>query len=154
MRRKETLNTYEAVKEKALRHLEFRSHSEHELSEKLRRAGAEQEHIETVLSFCREYGFVNDEEYAARKALDLFRLKKYGRRRIENELRSLGIEDEHIDLSALDPDEERENLRSLAIKKLGNDYSQKSRDKCIRFLAYRGYDYYDIKDVMEEFHDL
>ena len=154
MRRKETLNTYEAVKEKALRLLEFRSHSEHELSEKLRRAGAEQENIEAALSFCREYGFVNDEDYAARKAIDLFRLKKYGRRRIESELRSLGIAEEYIDLSALDPDEERENLRSLAIKKLGGDYSQKSRDRCIRFLAYRGYDYYDIKDVMEEFHDM
>ncbi|MBQ3427661.1 MAG: regulatory protein RecX [Clostridia bacterium] len=154
MRRKETLNTYEAVKEKALRLLEFRSHSEHELSQKLRLLGAKQEHIEAVLDFCREYGFVDDKAYASRKAADLFRLKKFGRRRIENELRSLGIPDEYIILDELDPDEERDNLRALAEKKLGGDYSQKSRDRCIRFLAYRGYDYYDIKDVMEEFHDV
>ena len=93
MRRKETLNTYEAVKEKALRLLEFRSHSEHELSQKLRLLGAKQEHIEAALDFCREYGFVDDKAYASRKAADLFRLKKFGRRRIENELRSLGIPD-------------------------------------------------------------
>lgn len=154
MRKKESLNTYEAVKEKALRLLEFRSHSEHELKMKLRRAGADEDNIEAVLAFCREYGFVNDADFAARKAADLFRLKKYGRRRIENELRELGIPDEYITTDGLDADEERANLRALAEKKLGGDHSKKSKDKCIRFLIYRGYDYYDIMDVMEEYYDV
>ena len=55
--KKKPLNTYEAVKEKALCLLEFRSHSEQELIRKLRMNGASEEHIDMTLSFCREYGF-------------------------------------------------------------------------------------------------
>lgn len=150
MRSKQILNSYDAVKEKALRLLEFRSHSEAELCSKLRRAGASEEHIAQALEFCRSYGFVNDRAYAARKAADLFRLKKYGRRRIYNELKALGIDEEYINLDDLDIDEELSNLRSLAKKKLNGDFSQKSKDKCIRFLVYRGYDFYDIKNIINE----
>ena len=48
---------FDEAKEKALRLLEFRSHSEKELSDKLRRAGARVEDIEEILDFCRNYGF-------------------------------------------------------------------------------------------------
>ena len=48
MRRKEQLDSYEKVKEKALRLLEFRAHSEYELSVKLRQADASDEHFVAV----------------------------------------------------------------------------------------------------------
>ena len=150
--KKKTLNTYEAVKDKALCLLEFRSHSEQELIRKLRMNGAADEHINMALAFCREYGFVNDAAYAAHKAADLFNLKKYGKRRIKSELKSLGIADEDISsaLDALDPEDELTNLRAAAEKKLGGDMSGKNLDKCIRYLIYRGYDLYDIKDILGE----
>lgn len=159
MRKKQQLDTYEAVKEKTLRLLEFRSHSERELSDKLRRNGAAQEHIDMALTFCREYGFVNDSGYAMRKAADLYNLKKYGRRRICSELKTLGIDDADITeaINALDPDTERDNLRAIAQKKLGGDMSKKNVDKCIRYLICRGYDFYDIKDILgdkEVFDDI
>ena len=69
--KKYELKTYEQIKEKALRLLEFRAHSEGELFQKHRKQGATEEHIEQVLAFCREYGFVNDEDFAIRKARDL-----------------------------------------------------------------------------------
>ena len=150
--KKKQLNTYEAVKEKALCLLEFRSHSERELTRKLKMNGASDEHIGMALGFCREYGFVNDAAYAAHKAADLFNLKKYGKRRIMSELKSLGIVDEDISsaLDALDPEEELSNLRAAAKKKLGGDMSGKNVDKCIRYLIYRGYDIYDIKAILGE----
>ena len=80
--KKQELTTYQQVKEKTLRLLEFRSHAEGELKMKLKRLGASDEHIEEALSFCRNYGFVNDEDYAFRKAKDLCNIKKYGRHRI------------------------------------------------------------------------
>lgn len=40
--------------------LEFRSHSERELSDKLKRAGAKEEDIDEILEFCRNYGFLDD----------------------------------------------------------------------------------------------
>ena len=49
--------TFDEAKDKALRLLEFRSHSERELSDKLKRAGAKEEDIDEILEFCRNYGF-------------------------------------------------------------------------------------------------
>ena len=45
--------TFEQAKDKALRLLEFRSHSERELKDKLKRAGAKEDDIEEILEFCR-----------------------------------------------------------------------------------------------------
>ncbi len=151
MRRKQQpLTDYDAVKEKALRLLEFRSHSEKELSDKLKRLGASDEHIEAALDFCRGYGFVNDREFARRKANDLFNLKHFGGRRIRNELKVLGICDEFIDeaLCGLDEEDEHDALRGLLEKKLNGDFSDKNKDKCMRYFIYRGYDLYDIKDAI------
>ena len=151
MRKQKPLDTYDKVKEKALRLLEFRSHSEFELTQKLRHAGAQDEHIENTLEFCRRYGFLNDASYAERKAHDLINLKKYGIRRVKSELKSKGIKDDIIEnvISALDPDIECDALVGLIEKKLRGDFSDKNSDKCIRYFVYRGYDIYDIKDAMQ-----
>lgn len=150
MRKQQQLLTYEDVKEKALRLLEFRSHSESELADKLRRGGASEENINITLEFCRNYGFVNDESYAKRKARDLMNLKKLGIHRIKNELKQKGIADEYIDaaISELDMSEAEDTLLILAEKKLRGDFSQKNIDKCVRFLLYRGYGLSEIRDAV------
>lgn len=144
--------TYEQAKEKALRLLEFRSHSEKELSDKLKRAGAKNEDIEEILEFCRNYGFVNDKTYALRKAKDLQHLKKYGKRRIEQELYSKGISSENIAsaVAELDFEDTEDVLYPLVQKKLGNNFEKKSIDRCIRYFIYRGYDIGDIKMCIEK----
>lgn len=143
--------TYEQAKEKALRLLEFRAHSEKELRDKLAFAGARSEDIEEIIELCRRYNFVNDRSYAARKAADLKNLKKYGRRRIERELSFKGISSEHIAeaLEELDFDDAEETLAPLVRKKLGGDFERKSVDRCIRYFMYRGYEARDIKNCIE-----
>ena len=100
--------TFDEAKDKALRLLEFRSHSERELSDKLKRAGAKEEDIDEILEFCRNYSFLDDRKYAIAKAKDLKNLKKYGKRRIKSELYSKGIDAEYVEeaVSYLDEDEE------------------------------------------------
>ncbi len=143
--------TFDEAKDKALRLLEFRSHSEKELRDKLFHAGAKSEDIDEILEFCRNYGFVNDRDYAVRKAKDLKNLKKYGSRRIKSELYSKGIPSEYIDeaLSYLDEDDEEEILLPLVEKKLGGNFEKKNIDKCIRYFLYRGYNFGDIKSCVE-----
>ena len=148
--KKQELNTYEQVKEKTLRLLEFRSHAEGELKMKLRRLGAKEEHIQEAIAFCKEYGFVNDKEYAFRKAKDLYNLKKYGSHRIMQELRAKGIAS-HIAEEAIAQIEFKEDeLRPLIEKKLKGDFDKKNIDKCIRYFIYRGYDFAQIKQFIEE----
>ena len=145
---------YEQSKEKALRLLEFRSHSEKELKDKLYRAGAEEDDIETVLEFCREYNFVNDREYARRKAADLRNLKKYGKHRIIAELKSKGIGSEYIDYALEEIDfDDNGMLYPLIEKKLGGDFSKKSIDRAIRYFIYRGYSISEIKECITRLED-
>ena len=143
--------SFDKAKEKALRLLEFRSHSEKELRDKLKYAGADGEDIEKILEFCRHYGFVNDREYALRKARDLKNLKKFGRRRISQELYAKGISSEHIAmaLEEMDFDDEQEVLLPLVRRKLGGDFERKSVDRCIRYFIYRGYNVSDIKACID-----
>lgn len=152
MRERQELKTYEEVKEKALHLLEFRSHSEKELKDKLLRYGASTEHIEDTLEFCRRYGFVNDSEYAKAKAKDLLNLKKFGLRRIRNELKSKGIDDNLIDeaIEELELDKLESNLKTMVEKKLKGDFSLKNINRCIRYFMYRGYELSDIRSCIHE----
>lgn len=142
--------TFDEAKDKALRLLEFRSHSEKELSDKLKRAGAKEYDIEEILEFCRNYGFVDDRKYAVSKARDLKNLKKYGKQRIKSELYSKGIPAEYVEeaLEELEDDEE-DILMPLVEKKLKGDFEKKNVDKCIRYFLYRGYKFGDIKNCIE-----
>ena len=146
--------TFEEAKDKALRLLEFRSHSEKELSDKLKRAGAKEFDIEEVLEFCRNYGFVNDRQYALSKARDLKNLKKYGNQRIKAELYSKGIQSEYVE-EAIDElgDDEDNMLMPLVEKKLRGDFAKKNIDKCIRYFLYRGYNFSDIKNCIEKIRE-
>ena len=139
--------TFDEAKDKALRLLEFRSHSERELSDKLKRAGAKEEDIDEILEFCRNYGFLDDRKYAIAKAKDL---KKYGKRRIKSELYSKGIDAEYVEeaVSYLDEDEE-DMLLPLVEKRLKGDFEKKNIDKCIRYFMYRGYGFSDIKNCID-----
>lgn len=152
MKKVQKLENYEQTKDKALWLLTFRAHSEKELTEKLRTAGANEEDIEKTLDFCRRYNFVDDLQYAKLKARDLKNLKKYGKRRIEAELRAKGISAEFAEeaISELDFDDTEETLLPLVRKKLGGDFEKKSIDRCIRYFMYRGYDLREIKDCINE----
>lgn len=142
--------TFAEAKDKALRLLEFRSQSEKELSDKLKRAGAKEYDIEEILEFCRNYGFVNDRQYALSKARDLKNLKKYGKQRIKSELYSKGIPAEYVEEAIDNLEDDEENvLMPLVEKKLRGDFEKKNIDKCIRYFLYRGYSFGDIKSCIE-----
>ena len=143
--------TKNETKEKALRLLAFRSHSEKELLEKLKRAGAKTEDLPSVVEFLKEYGLLNDAQYGARLAKDLQNIKKYGKRRIIAELKSKGISADYIDAALAEfEDEETDALLPLIERKLGGDFEKKNIDKAIRYFIYRGYRFDDIKACIEK----
>lgn len=148
--KKQTLENYEQTKDKALRLLTFRAHSEKELCDKLRMAGAKEEDIERTLEFCRRYEFVNDLQYAKSKARDLKNLKKYGKRRIEAELYSKGISSETVSEAVGELEFDDDILKMLVEKKLANNFEKKSIDRCMRYFLYRGYEMSDIRNCIEE----
>lgn len=139
----------EETKEKALRILEFRSHSAYELREKLRRAGSTEEDIDYMIDFCLEYHLINDTEYAKLRARDLSNLKKYGKHRIKSELFRRGLNSDDIEAALAEIEDDTDELELLIEKKLKGNFEQKNCDKAIRYFLYRGYELSDIKNTIE-----
>lgn len=143
--------TFDQAREKALRLLEFRSHSEKELSDKLRRAGARAADMESLMAYLREYGLIDDRDYALRMARDLANLKKFGRYRIQAELKKRGVAAEYIgEALAQLAEDETGRLLPLVAKKLGGNFEQKNIDRAIRYFSYRGYGFDEIKRCIEQ----
>lgn len=150
MDEKKTL-TAEQTREKALKYLEYRAHSEKELADKLRRAGAQDEDIESALEFARRYKFVDDADYAYRLARDLKNLKKYGSYRIRQELKFKGISEEYISaaMAQFEDCDETDALLPLVKRRLRGIFDRKSIDRTIRYFMYRGYKLDDIRKCIE-----
>ena len=81
------------AEEKALYLLEHRAHSKKELENKITRAEFDREAARSAVEHMEELGLLNDEDYARRLANELFTRKKFGARRVKQELRQKGIDD-------------------------------------------------------------
>ncbi len=142
---------FPSAKDKALRLLAFRAHSEYEIKDKLSHANAPQDVIDEVMAFLREYKLVDDRIYAERLAKDLSNIKKFAKHRITMELSQKGISREIANEAVADLEtDELEMLLPQMAKKLGGDFSQKSRDRAFRYFASRGYGFDDIKRAFNE----
>ncbi|MDD2649458.1 MAG: regulatory protein RecX [Eubacteriales bacterium] len=140
---------YKHALERAVRFLEVRSRSEHEITMKLRQSGYAPEAIAMTMQTLTKHGFIKDAEFAVMYAHESVRRRK-GNQRIKSELRQKGISDENIDsaLSSID-ENDTQNACDLAIAKfLGTcrepDTMLKKR-KATQAMLRRGYSFEQIK---------
>ena len=89
------------AEEKALYLLEHRAHSKKELENKITRAEFDREAARSAVEHMEELGLLNDEDYARRLANELFTRKRFGARRVKQELRQKGIDDALIAASTM-----------------------------------------------------
>ena len=145
---------FEAAKEKALRILERRRHTQKELSDKLLRAGFPSDIIADVCVWAVEYGFLDDAEYARAFISDSIRYKNYGKRRIRQALLFKGIDSYIVDdvMEAFDF-QEGENLAQLVGQKLGDIYDRKTVERTIRHFAAKGYAFDAIKSAIAAYQE-
>ena len=74
------------AREKALYLLEHRSHSKRELTEKIARTAASRQAAQAAADHLEELGLLDDQAYAESYAKELFLRKRYGARRVRQEL--------------------------------------------------------------------
>ena len=79
------------AREKALYLLEHRSHSKRELTEKVARTAASREAAQAAADRLEELGLLNDRAFAESYARELIQRKRYGLRRVRQELARKGI---------------------------------------------------------------
>ena len=127
---------------KALGFLSATRKTEREVRSYLTKKGYLPEVGDYVVEKLREYGFINDEEYA--EAYTESAAKRKGNRRIRMELKGKGLSDEAIEgaLTGLDPEQELETAKAILEKYMrGKNPDKESLQKAYRYLLGKGFDY-------------
>gem|GEM_PF-1661062 len=145
----------------ALRSLAYRRLSEGEVRERLgRKHGAAD--VEEAVAKLKEYRFLDDDALIADYARDRLRHSPRSAELIEAELERRGIAAEHFRrifapaFPEYDPLETalyalKAQFKGSALKKLKESPPQSRREKVLRFLKSRGFDYETMQEAWEEF---
>jgi regulatory protein len=142
------------AKNAAYRLLTYRPRSRAELAQKLQDRQFPAAVIEAVLDDLVRFGYVNDRQFAEQFASSRIRLRGFGRRRIEVELRNKGIDRQIINealAGVLDIDAEIDTAKKAAERKLNTMKAADREAKYRRlagFLERRGFSYDVIRIVL------
>ena len=141
--------------EKALYLLEHRAHSKKELADKIARAEFDRDAADAAADRMEELGLVDDEQYARRLAQELFERRKFGARRVRQELQQKGIDAGIISLVleefSPETDENAEKIRDIVERKYPTAWEdEKVRRRAVAALQRYGYKLDDIFAVLRE----
>lgn len=126
-----------------------------EVEDKLRAYDLIPEAREMILLHLLEEGFLNEERFARSFARGKFRIKKWGRKRIEMELGARDISAYNIKqgLSEIDPKDYDDALYDLAYKKFDQTpekHPLKKRKKVADYLLRRGFESQKVYAILLE----
>nr|MBR6778114.1 RecX family transcriptional regulator [Clostridia bacterium] len=141
--------------DKALHFLSATRKTEREIRAYLTKKGYLPAVIEYVIEKLREYGFINDGEYA--EAYTESAAKRKGGRLIRMELKNKGLSDEAIDgaLSELDSEQELETAKKILEKYMrGKTADKATLQKAYRYLMSKGFDYEVAKAAIDAYGDV
>ena len=140
----------------AIRLLESRLQSTAEMRRKLMRKEFGQTIVDAVIDDLTRLGYLDDERFARTKALSAAEHKLHGKRRAKMGLLKAGVKSDVADKALGDIYDSTDTLaaaRALAEKqaaRLKKLDPQVARRRLIGMLQRRGFDYDDIKPVVEE----
>lgn len=137
----------------ALHFLSYRQRTEKEIVDKLKEKGFEDKVIDNTLIYLKNYGLIDDMEFAKSFMKDKINLNKQGPKRIKYELYKKGISQEIINEVLTEDDNEYNRALELAKRKLSS-YKKDDKNAIYRklggFLQRKGYSYDCIHSVLRE----
>ena len=138
--------------------LSYRSRSEKELQERLKKKGFSEQHISVTLKHLKQAGHLDDHALALDLKRQAFNNKLLGHNRAKIFLLDRGVPDEIVN-AALTYDEETETqkIQKLIDKKLktmGDYVDKKKKKKLWDFLVRKGYTYNTIRNAFHNLHRL
>jgi regulatory protein len=130
---------------KIYKYCAYQERSHHEVKKKLFDYGLHSDEVDQILSKLITDGFVNEERFAKAFAGGKFRMKKWGRVKIEKELNALGLSRNCISrgMKEIVDDDYQKTLRQLLEKKnnlLNEANSFVRKDKLAKYAIGRGYE--------------
>ena len=140
------------AQEKALYLLEHRSHSKRELTEKVARTAASREAAQAAADRLEELGLLNDRAFAESYARELIQRKRYGLRRVRQELARKGIPRDMAE-EVLAPYGEEDSAGENIALVLERRYptwreDEKARRRAVAALQRLGYSFEQVRAVM------
>jgi regulatory protein len=116
-----------------------------EVQDKLKSWAVQKQQIPVIINQLQKEGFLNEERFAKAFAGGKFRLNKWGRQKIEFELKLRGLPELLIEegLFEIDEEEYREVLKELISRKYQEIKHEKTvniREKIINFAYMKGYE--------------
>lgn len=136
--------------EKALYLLEHRNHSKKELTDKILRSGTSREAAVAAAERMEEIGLVDDENFARSYAEELFERKKFGARRVKQELYRKGIDPNIIENMIYEfSGDSSEKIQAILAKKYplwAED--EKVKRRAIAALQRMGYGFDEINSAL------
>lgn len=145
------------ARETALRLLEYRPRTELELRRRLRRDGIPADVIDECMTRLREQRLIDDEAFAEIFARDRIRLKPQGQRRLVQELRARGV-DEDAAMTAIGAAMAEEEVSELELAREATrrwrprpgEEAMRARRRLAGYLARRGFAGDVAQQVIEE----
>lgn len=146
----------ERAKSRAINYISGKFKTKYEVRLKLKENGFAEEVIDEVLDILEKEEYLNDKIYCEIFIEDKKKLNGYGKNKIKSLLIQKGISKNIFEdfLDEFEYDEEFDNALKMGIKKLNllsNEEDKfKKKQKIINYLAYRGFGFDVINDVLKE----
>ncbi len=155
MQERKLTYTLEEAKRSLERYCVYQERCHKELEKKLREMRMIPEACDLILLHLMEHDFLNEERFARSFARGKFRIKQWGRRRIEIELKLRDISFYNIKaaLSEISPEEYESVFQEVSRKKFQSVHEPdvfKKRKKVTDFLLRKGFESNKVYEVLRE----
>ena len=146
----------ERAKSRAINYISGKLKTKYEVRLKLKENGFAEDVIDEVLDILEKEEYLNDKVYCEIFIEDKKKLNGYGKNKIKSLLIQKGISKNIFEgfLNEFEYDEEFDNALKMGIKKLellsNEEDNFKKKQKIINYLAYRGFGFDVINDVLKE----
>ena len=147
--------TFEEAKSKLERYCSYQERCHQEVVQKLQKMNMIPQVVDAVVVHLIEHKFLNEERYAEAFVRGKFRIKKWGKYRITQELKQRGITKNLISsaLEQISEEEYFQTFHELAEKKAASILErnpQKKKRKLADYLLYRGWESHLVYDKVNE----
>ena len=146
----------ERAKSRAINYISGKLKTKYEVRLKLKENGFAEDVIDEVLDILEKEEYLNDKVYCEIFIEDKKKLNGYGKNKIKSLLIQKGISKNIFEgfVNEFEYDEEFDNALKMGIKKLellsNEEDNFKKKQKIINYLAYRGFGFDVINDVLKE----
>jgi len=155
MQQKKSTYTLEEAKRSMERYCVYQDRCHQEIEKKLREMKMIPEACEIILLHLMEHDFLNEERFSRSFARGKFRIKQWGRRRIEMELKQRDISAYNIKagLSEISQEEYEKVFEEVSKKRFESVHEPnvfKKRKKVADFLLRKGFESNKVYEVLRE----